>query len=124
MPDLDRARVDCGLNGAPCENDAAAREKLIAPSSQCLKNSLKNNESYLLSLQEAAGLPITCVTLGSPLVGNKRFKELFEALEGTSSYRIVHGMDPVPMLPPDTWGCDIPSCQTQLQVLATILRSI
>ena len=42
---------------------------------------------------------IRCVTFGSPRVGNKAFKRAFHTLVGTS-LRLVHGGDPVPVLPP------------------------
>ena len=55
---------------------------------------------------------VTCVTLGSPLVGDKNFAERFLELckggttEGTlDCTRIIHAQDPVPMVPPAQWGC-------------------
>ncbi|KAL0043790.1 hypothetical protein WJX82_000576 [Trebouxia sp. C0006] len=42
---------------------------------------------------------IRCITFGSPRVGNKAFKRAFHTLVGTS-LRLVHGGDPVPVLPP------------------------
>ena len=42
---------------------------------------------------------IRCITFGSPRVGNKAFKRAFQTLVGTS-LRLVHGGDPVPVLPP------------------------
>ena len=40
-----------------------------------------------------------CITFGSPRVGNRMFRHAFHSLVGTS-YRLVHGRDPVPALPP------------------------
>ena len=42
---------------------------------------------------------IRCITFGSPRVGNKAFKRAFHTLVGTS-LRLVHGGDPIPVLPP------------------------
>ncbi|KAK9813966.1 hypothetical protein WJX73_007164 [Symbiochloris irregularis] len=42
---------------------------------------------------------VRCCTFGSPRVGNRSFKRAFHSLVGTS-LRIVHGHDPVPVLPP------------------------
>lgn len=42
---------------------------------------------------------VRCITFGSPRVGNKSFKKAFHSLVGTS-LRLVHGRDPVPVLPP------------------------
>ncbi|BDA43941.1 probable lipase at C-terminar half [Coccomyxa sp. Obi] len=62
---------------------------------------------------------VTCVTLGSPLVGDKRFAEMFLELQhckgGTSKdtldcTRIIHAMDPVPMVPPAQWGFEHVGC--------------
>lgn len=60
-------------------------------------------------------LHVSCVTLGSPLVGDKRFAEAFRGLQyhafkgerppqKLDCTRIVHAMDPVPMVPPASWG--------------------
>ncbi len=70
-------------------------------------------------MQAAGNLHVTCVTLGSPLVGDKNFAEAFRALQYHKNgredadrspqtldcTRIVHAMDPVPMVPPAPWGC-------------------
>lgn len=42
---------------------------------------------------------VRCITFGSPRVGNRPFKQAFHSLVGTS-FRCVHGRDPVPTLPP------------------------
>ncbi|CAL8469927.1 g9469 [Coccomyxa elongata] len=62
---------------------------------------------------------VTCVTLGSPLVADKKFAEMFLELqhcnggcpEGTlDCTRIIHAMDPVPMVPPAQWGFEHVGC--------------
>ncbi|KAK9915715.1 hypothetical protein WJX75_003049 [Coccomyxa subellipsoidea] len=65
----------------------------------------------------AGSLHVSCVTLGSPLVGDKRFAEAFRVLQYNNGKgdadrspqtldctRIYHAMDPVPMVPPAPWG--------------------
>ena len=68
---------------------------------------------------------VTCLTLGAPLVGDEVFAEMFHRLpqrtEGDGGnctdtlecIRIIHGQDPVPMVPPAPWGWG--SCSTLLQ---------
>lgn len=41
----------------------------------------------------------SCITLGSPRVGNKKFAERFQQVTGGRSIRIVNNDDPVPLLP-------------------------
>ncbi|KAL2262566.1 hypothetical protein VTK26DRAFT_942 [Humicola hyalothermophila] len=45
--------------------------------------------------------PVTCVTLGSPRVGNDNFKSQFER-SGITCYRLVNGGDPIPTIPNST----------------------
>jgi len=45
-----------------------------------------------------SGAGVTCVTIGSPRVGNARFVEKFREL-GICSYRIMADSDPIPTLP-------------------------
>jgi Lipase (class 3) len=42
---------------------------------------------------------VRCITLGSPRVGNGHFVRAVKYLAGCS-YRLVHGWDPVPTVPP------------------------
>ena len=88
-----------------------------------LKNACAVNHSQVLCVH-ALQIPIphvTCVTLGSPLVADKTFAEKFLELckVGTTERtldctRIIHAMDPVPMVPPAQWGC-VP-CSSVLQL--------
>jgi hypothetical protein len=41
---------------------------------------------------------ITCVTLGSPRVGNENFRAVFES-RGIDCYRLVNASDPIPTIP-------------------------
>ena len=42
---------------------------------------------------------VRCISFGSPKVGNSAFVKAFRSLVGTS-FRVVHGGDPIPTLPP------------------------
>jgi predicted lipase len=46
---------------------------------------------------------VRCITLGSPRVGNGSFVEAVKYLSG-GVYRLVHGWDPVPAVPPPGIG--------------------
>ncbi len=64
----------------------------------------RNSCELVCRWQAAKDLHVTCITLGSPLVGDARFADLFLELDNFACYRIVHGMDPVPLVPPSPWG--------------------
>jgi len=46
---------------------------------------------------------VKMVTFGSPRVGDQGFRDLFSS-SGIQHWRVTHGQDPVPHLPPKSWG--------------------
>lgn len=44
-------------------------------------------------------------TYGAPRVGDSKFSQWFESFTKIpNKYRVTHGRDPVPHLPPEDWG--------------------
>lgn len=50
-----------------------------------------------------SGIPADLYTYGSPRVGNPAFASFVTAQAG-AEWRVTHGADPVPRLPPAAWG--------------------
>ncbi|KAL7564487.1 hypothetical protein ACA910_017954 [Epithemia clementina (nom. ined.)] len=62
--------------------------------------------AFFAAAEERLPKPVTCVSLGSLLVGDAAFQQAFERLERKGwirHLRITNQHDPVPCLPPFTW---------------------
>ena len=46
------------------------------------------------------GEKVEMINFGSPRVGNKKFQETFDKMFKGQSFRVTHGNDPVPKVPP------------------------
>jgi hypothetical protein len=55
----------------------------------------------LAAIDLANTVRVTCVTFGSPRVGNGRFSTMFGDKLGERHWRVFHELDPVPMVPMD-----------------------
>lgn len=66
------------------------------------------------SIAEELKLPISCISFGSPAPGNKEYRNDYNLLS-VNYTRVVHALDLVTHLPPDTLGFKHPGKEVQLK---------
>ena len=62
--------------------------------------------SFFIAVEDRIPKPITCVSIGSPPVGDQTFQDAFELAEQRgwiNHLRITNDDDPIPLLPPFPW---------------------
>lgn len=59
---------------------------------------------------DSAKKTLSCVTFGSPRVGNRSFTEKFNEIVGSRSLRFVNNDDPVPLMPSSLRFKHVPGC--------------